>query len=94
MLVKIVSSQGGDVFKFAGDALLVLWPEDDEDSLQNRCRRAAQCAQEIKSALRDAKIGSVTGGVTLNVKIGIGVGQVNILHVGGLNGRIECVATG
>src|ERR1700749_15635 len=31
LLVRTMSSQGGDVFKFAGDAILVLWPPSEED---------------------------------------------------------------
>ena len=32
-LVKVISSQGGDVFKFAGDALVVLWPPSSSSKL-------------------------------------------------------------
>lgn len=31
LLVKIVAKSGGDVFKFAGDALVVLWPPEPAD---------------------------------------------------------------
>jgi class 3 adenylate cyclase len=39
-MVKIIAGEGGDIFKFAGDAMIVLWP--DVDSVDVRCRRAAQ----------------------------------------------------
>ena len=45
-LVRIIARCGGDVFKFAGDAILVLWPptdnEPDEKELGLMVHRAAQ----------------------------------------------------
>ena len=101
-LVKIISSHGGDVFKFAGDAILVLWPqstaaagaaadEDDEADLLTRVRRAAQCGMEIKTRLQDIAMGD---GITLSMKVGVGVGEISILHVGGVFDRMEYIATG
>ena len=51
MMVKIISSGGGDVLKFAGDAMIVLWPEDDLDSIETRLHRATQCAVYIQQKL-------------------------------------------
>ena len=31
LMCKEIQAQGGDIFKFAGDAMIVLWPHDDED---------------------------------------------------------------
>jgi hypothetical protein len=88
-LVRLIMSQGGDVFKFAGDAVLVLWPPGSDESLTTLTRRAAQCGLDIKSSLQSV---SLAPGVTLSVKVGVGVGQVSILHVGGVFGRMEYVA--
>jgi class 3 adenylate cyclase len=85
-----MSSQGGDVFKFAGDAILVVWPPSDED-LTTLTRRAGQCALEIKDKLQDVKF---QHNITLSVKIGVGVGEISILHIGGVFGRMEYCATG
>ena len=57
-MVKIISSEGGDIFKFAGDALIVLWPESDD--LQAVCRRAAQCAPQFQTELHEAKVNTLT----------------------------------
>ena len=46
---KIISGNGGDIFKFAGDAMIVLWPPSDD--LGDLARRATQCAIEIQRAL-------------------------------------------
>ncbi|KAJ8605884.1 hypothetical protein CTAYLR_000585 [Chrysophaeum taylorii] len=85
---KIVAGGGGDIFKFAGDAMIVLWPQDE---LEVVCQRAAQAAILIQRALHAAKLEE---GVELSVKIGIGVGSVTILHIGGEAGRVEYVAVG
>lgn len=89
-LVRVIASQGGDVFKFAGDALLVLWPPSDED-LSTKARRAAQSALEIQRKMHNAKLQE---DVTLSVKLGIGVGVCSIVHVGGVLSRMEYLATG
>ena len=57
-MVKIISSEGGDIFKFAGDALIVLWPESED--LQAVCRRAAQCALQFQTELHQAKVKTIT----------------------------------
>ena len=51
MMVKIISSGGGDVLKFAGDAMIVLWPPDKTEHVNMRLRRAAQCALYIQQKL-------------------------------------------
>ena len=49
--MKIISSGGGDVLKFAGDAMIVLWPKEDHESIELRLRRALQCAIYIQQKL-------------------------------------------
>ena len=107
---KIISGNGGDIFKFAGDAMIVLWPPSDD--LGDLARRATQCAIEIQRALDQshAEVAAFSAGpapadgrgappgkaaqVNLSVKIGVGVGDVAVLHVGGDHGRAEYVAVG
>lgn len=93
----MIGKNGGDIFKFAGDALLVIWPETQESSGQNnmteteylnlQCRRAIQCALEIQNKLKNniAK---------LSVKIGIGIGEFKIVFVGGQFDRCEYLIIG
>ena len=41
LLVKAISRSGGDIFKFAGDAMIVVWPPPDSEgktSLETLCR--------------------------------------------------------
>lgn len=84
-LNRVVGGHGGDIFKFAGDAVIVLWPDDEP--LEVIARRACRCALECQAALH-----SESG--ELNVKIGLGVGPCATLHVGGSAKRAECVAVG
>lgn len=90
-VVNIIGKNGGDIFKFAGDALFVVWPED-KDNLSRNCKRAIQCALEIQKKLHKKKI--CNGASPLSIKVGIGVGEVKILVVGGLFNRCEYLPIG
>ncbi|CAM9218617.1 unnamed protein product [Chrysoparadoxa australica] len=105
-MVRIIASEGGDVFKFAGDAMIVLWPppardhihdrkhmtrEESETPMERRVRRAVQCAFAIQEELHDCQLAE---GVRLSVKIGIGMGKVSVLHLGGVHKRMEYIAVG
>jgi class 3 adenylate cyclase len=89
LLVNIIGKNGGDIFKFAGDAILVIWPENKD--LRESCRRAIQCALDIQSKLNNQEI---TPNKKLSVKIGIGVGECRILVVGGQFRRCEYLSVG
>lgn len=88
-LIKIISKNGGDIFKFAGDALLVIWPEGN--NLEESCKRAIQCSLEIQSELHNKEI---SPDKKLSIKIGLGVGDVRILFVGGVFSRSEYLIVG
>ncbi|DBA05442.1 TPA: hypothetical protein N0F65_007604 [Lagenidium giganteum] len=94
-LLRLVSSSGGDVFKFAGDAMLIFWPENKEDTLESLLRRSVQCALRIQEHLHKAELAP---GVVLSVKMGIGIGGATIAHLGGESdgstARMEYVAVG
>eukprot|EP00602_Paraphysomonas_sp_CaronLab_P010748 CAMPEP_0185039174 /NCGR_PEP_ID=MMETSP1103-20130426/35751_1 /TAXON_ID=36769 /ORGANISM="Paraphysomonas bandaiensis, Strain Caron Lab Isolate" /LENGTH=2231 /DNA_ID=CAMNT_0027577957 /DNA_START=219 /DNA_END=6917 /DNA_ORIENTATION=+ len=90
-MVRLIASDGGDVFKFAGDAMIVLWPESQSGDMETTVRRAAQCAYAIQENLDQSLMEE---GVQLSVKIGIGFGRVSVLHVGGVFGRVEYLAVG
>ena len=89
IMCRLISADGGDVFKFAGDACIVLWP--NTDSVKVRILRAVQCAYAIQSELHEANMDE---GVQLSVKCGIGVGKVSVLHIGGVLNRMEYLAVG
>ena len=91
LLINIIGTNGGDIFKFAGDALLVIWPSDTNSDLEERCQRAFQCAQTIQNKLNNLDIGSRN---PLSVKVGIGVGECRIFFVGGTFNRSEFLIVG
>lgn len=90
-LVGIIGKNGGDIFKFAGDALLVIWPETSNHELSKSCRRATQCALDIQAKLHNVEISK---NKKLSIKVGIGVGEVRILVVGGQYKRCEYLSVG
>jgi len=94
-LINIISAHGGDVLKFAGDAMLAAWPADEEAvalqgaALQLAVRRAAQCALAIQTqALTEVE------GLRLSLRVGIGVGEILAAQLGGERNRWELVPAG
>lgn len=98
LLIKSIGRSGGDIFKFAGDAMIVLWPPPKSEGLQleqdllTLCRQAVQSGIDIKNRLNGAVIFEKT--ISLSVKIGFGIGDVTIMHVGGVFQRAEYLPAG
>lgn len=90
-LIELVTAYGGDVVKFAGDALLAVWPTEQEEQIPLACLQAAQCALSIQRQLETYRH---TESHQLFLKIGLSTGQVTALHLGGLHGRWEFIVTG
>ena len=84
-MCRLIAADGGDVFKFAGDACIVLWPNTDD--MNTRLLRAVQCAYAIQDLLSDSFMGNMEGvnmskqksDVQLSVKCGIGMGNVSVV---------------
>ena len=98
-LIDLITAHGGDIVKFAGDALLALWYDPEEakdaliakDQLQNNILLAAQCALNAQKTL--ANFPRVEG-QQLSLKIAIGAGEVVIPHLGGIFNRWEYLIAG
>lgn len=94
-LVRLVQRAGGDIFKFAGDAVIVLWPvePDSEETLQVVAHRAVQCADDVQKTVPELKLDELKTeankkmDISLAFKCGVGVGKVSIVHLGG--GKLE-----
>jgi adenylate cyclase 10 len=63
LLVKGIGRSGGDIFKFAGDAMIVIWPPPISEpgitieKLQIKlCQKAVQSALDLQKALNDTNI--------------------------------------
>eukprot|EP01084_Bolivina_argentea_P089246 161068_1 len=107
--MRIFSDEGGDIFKFAGDVMIVLWPppsmllnEEEEGAgdeeggctfMERSARSAARCAFSMLEELLSCNLVAVNEAVP-QLKIGIGIGKVSILYLGGVLGRVEYVAVG
>lgn len=105
-LINVIHAHGGDVVKFAGDALVALWLTTEEPPLKNQLsslpiiederlttvtHRAAQCSLAIQAILKDYP---VYDQMTLSLHVSIGAGKIVLLHLGGVFGRWELLVTG
>jgi class 3 adenylate cyclase/tetratricopeptide (TPR) repeat protein len=87
-LITSIDRHGGEVLKFAGDALLAVWEDPDTAAA---ALRAAACGLELHG-VAEAAAGET--GVELTLRIGIGAGPLELLYVVGDGDRRECLATG
>ena len=85
VLIETIRAAGGDIIKFAGDAILVVWL-CDEDPLECQLIRAADCATAC-TALKSEES-------KLGLHVGIGCGELVAAHVGGIFGRWEFFIAG
>lgn len=91
-IVDLILQHGGDVLKFAGDALLAIWPvQEGTPNLKQRTLQACQCAVGVQAFSHTY---TSTSEVSLAVRIGIGAGDVAIAHIGGVYKRWEHSITG
>lgn len=84
-LIDLIDGAGGDILKFAGDALLVAWTEPDDE---RAIARAARCALAMHH------LPPLPGGPVLRLRVAVGAGEFALAQVGGERGRWETVVTG
>ncbi len=82
-LIGLIEAHGGLVMKFAGDALMAVWPAG-ADPLAATAHRAAQCALFIQRQMHARR---VTGDVMLAMRVGLGAGEVRQMVLGGVGER-------
>jgi len=89
-LIDLIHKHGGDVVKFAGDALLANWPVTETLPLTLGALAAAQCALAMQATMRsfDAR------GARLSLRIGVGTGELSVEHLGGEFGLWQLLITG
>ncbi len=91
-LIEVVHSNGGDVFKFAGDALTAVWPvSSDIQTMADAAHHAAYCALKVQETLKHYR---APNGQTLSLKIGLGTGELLTINLGGQLKRWEFFLTG
>jgi class 3 adenylate cyclase/tetratricopeptide (TPR) repeat protein len=101
-LIELIMAHGGEIFKFAGDAPIALWPvaqprnhhlirnRGDENLSLATCR-AVQCGLALQSIFNEYKVAE---GLRLSLRVGIGAGEVLMASVGGVRGRWEFLVAG
>jgi class 3 adenylate cyclase/tetratricopeptide (TPR) repeat protein len=93
-LLELIAGTGGDVLKFAGDALLACWTAEGHDTgraLGAATATAAGCAQAMQAALGRY---AADRRLPLALRVGVGAGEVVVLDVGGVRERRELLVAG
>jgi class 3 adenylate cyclase/tetratricopeptide (TPR) repeat protein len=98
-LIDIIHEYGGDVVKFAGDAVIAVWniASDDGDAASPTradqwqwTMRAAECALRVREKLTNYKAEDAN----LYLKLAVSMGSITAAHVGGVFNRWEFLLTG
>ena len=87
LVVRLAYHCGGDVLKFAGDAVLVLFSGGGE-------LHSALAYRAVAFSLKLQEFMALYNTTELEMHLGVGVGNVSSLHVGGLANRWEHVVAG
>ncbi len=88
-LLGVAHRQGGQLLKFGGDALLLLFTGDDH------ALRAAHAALDMRTQLRSVgRIDTSSGRVVLRISIGVHSGPVTLFLVGGSHRELIALGPG
>jgi class 3 adenylate cyclase/tetratricopeptide (TPR) repeat protein len=104
-LIDIIHDYGGDVVKFAGDAVIAIWPIVPDDlsaggtgipgpiSRADQWQwtmRAAECAVTVRDRLSNYQVEEES----LYLKLAVSSGSITAVHVGGVFSRWEFLLAG
>ncbi|HSB00485.1 MAG TPA: AAA family ATPase, partial [Anaerolineales bacterium] len=102
-LIDIIHNYGGDVVKFAGDAVIAVWPIVPDLPFEAAARgsasradqwqwtmRAAECAIEVHKRLTNYQVENAN----LYLKLAVSMGRISTAHVGGVFNRWEFLMAG
>ena len=90
-IIDAIEVAGGDVLKFAGDALLAIWSAPDESGLDEVVLRITKVSERLQSEMHNSE---VAPGIRLSMKLAIGAGEVDVEHLGGVFDRWEFLVSG
>ena len=91
ILIDVIHEHGGDVVKFAGDALLIVWKSRDVGGMLPAVWAATRCGLTAIERLHNFE---AMEGVSLSLHMGIGCGLVHAVRSGGVFGRWEFLIEG
>ena len=89
-MINLILNHGGDIVKFAGDALVAIFPTSDIRGLGYSTLLASQCALAMQEHLHQYE----ADGCLLTLHIGIGAGEIAGIVVGGVANRMEFLIAG
>ncbi|MCC6299610.1 MAG: AAA family ATPase [Anaerolineales bacterium] len=98
-LIDIIHEYGGDVVKFAGDAVIAVWTIASDDGTTDSVTRAdqwqwtmraAECALRVREKLTNYQAEDQN----LYLKLAVSMGAITSAHVGGVFNRWEFLLTG
>ncbi|XP_074661549.1 adenylate cyclase type 10-like [Tubulanus polymorphus] len=78
-IVEKILSSDGDVLKYAGDAILAVWPVKNDKQLANTVMQVLRCAIIIQDRYGEW---NTDIGVKLKVKLGISAGKICLTYLG------------
>lgn len=78
-LLSVIAQHGGDVVKFAGDAILVFWSVNQTLALADQMQQASACAFAMQ---KQATTYQQAHQLQLALRIGLGTGTVTLGHLG------------
>jgi adenylate cyclase len=82
-VTRPVLARGGEILKFIGDAVLAIFPMDDDLDRDEKCRVALAAAEEALEALRDVnELRASAGKAPLSIGIGLHAGSVSYGNIG------------
>jgi adenylate cyclase len=87
-IAKPVVERGGEILKFIGDAMLAIFPMDDDLDRDNKIRIALDAAIGALDGLRELnELRAATGQAPLHVGIGLHAGSVSYGNIGAAHGE-------
>ena len=93
-MIQIIQAYHGQVVKFSGDAMTILFPAE-KLSMSVALHRAGTCALAMQAAMHGfSKLKTSRGPASLSMKVGIGAGKILECSIGGRLGRWEYVVGG
>ncbi len=82
-VTRPVLARGGEILKFIGDAVLAIFPMNDDLDRDEKCRTALAAAEEALEALRDVnELRASAGKPPLSIGIGLHAGSVSYGNIG------------
>jgi adenylate cyclase len=87
-VARPVIARGGEILKFIGDAMLAIFPMQDDLDRDGKCRVALEAAMAALAGLRDLnEMRTATGQPALKIGIGLHAGSVSYGNIGAAQGE-------